>query len=63
MASPGEDVTLECEIDAHPTPKLSFSRDSSVIDTIGNSSKYKVQITRESKVRIKPTTFERNDML
>ena len=50
MATIGEDVTLECEIDAHPTPKLSFSRESSAIDKISNSSKYDVRVLRESRV-------------
>jgi hypothetical protein len=50
MATLGEDVTLECEVDAHPIPKLSFSRDSSAVDKVGNSSKYDVRILRESRV-------------
>ena len=52
MATIGDDVTLECEVDAHPTPKLSFSRDSSAMDKIGNSSKHDVKILRESRVNI-----------
>ena len=50
MATLGEDVTLECEVDAHPTPKLSFSRDSSAMEKIANSSKYDIRILRESQV-------------
>lgn len=50
MATPGENVTLECEVDAHPTPILSFSRDSTAIDKIINSSKYDVRILRENSV-------------
>lgn len=49
MATIGDDVTLECEVDAHPIPKLSFSRDSSAMAQIANSSKYDVRILRESR--------------
>lgn len=49
MATLGDDVTLECEVDAHPTPKLSFSRDTSAMDKITNSSKYEVRILRENR--------------
>jgi hypothetical protein len=52
MATIGDDVTLECEVDAHPIPKLSFSRDSSAMAQIANSSKYDVRILRESRVSI-----------
>ncbi len=51
MATIGEDVTLECEVDAHPIPKLSFSRDSNSIDKLVNSTKYDVRVLRESRVR------------
>lgn len=52
MATPGEDVTLECEVDAHPTPVLSFSRDSAAIDKIISSSKYDVRILRENNASL-----------
>lgn len=57
MATPGDDVTLECEVDAHPIPKLSFSRDSSATDKITNSSKYEVRILRENRVRLTQRTI------
>ena len=50
MASLGDDVTLECEVDAHPKPKLSFNRDSNSIDKIANDSKYEVTIKRRNNV-------------
>ena len=50
LASPGDDVVLECKVDAHPTPMLSFTRDSDGLDKIRNDSKYQVNILRENKV-------------
>ena len=51
MASLGDEVTLECEIDAHPKPKLTFNRDSNSMDKIVNDSKYEVTIKRKNNVR------------
>lgn len=50
LATPGEDVTLECQVDAHPAPVLGFSRDQDLVQAISNSSKYEVTISRESQV-------------
>lgn len=55
MATLGDDVTLECEVDAHPAPKLSFSRDSVLIDKATDSKKYEIKILRENQVsQVKP---------
>lgn len=51
MASLGDEVTLECEVDAHPKPKLTFNRDSNSMDKIVNDSKYEVTIKRKNNVR------------
>lgn len=48
LATLGDDVVLECKVDAHPTPKLSFNRDSTSQDKISNSSKYEIKILREN---------------
>ena len=50
LATLGDDVTLECEIDAHPKPKLTFNRDSNSIENITNGNKYEIKITRKNNV-------------
>lgn len=50
LATPGDDVVLECQVDAHPAPVLGFSKDQDLVQAITNSSKYEVTVLRQSKV-------------
>jgi len=50
LASLGDDVVLRCQVDAHPVPKLGFSRDANALAQISNSTKYQVKITSGNHV-------------
>ena len=50
MASLGDDVTLECEVDAHPSPQMFFSRDPEGLEKLHNGSEFHLNIMRETNV-------------
>jgi len=52
LASLGDDVTLKCNVDGYPTPKLGFTRDANAVDQIANSTKYQVDIQSKRRVRL-----------
>lgn len=52
MATLGDTVTLECQVEAHPDPKMMFWKDFAQRVPIIPGSKYEINFTRNKEVRI-----------
>ena len=55
MANLGDDVVLRCQVDAHPTPQVFFSRDADGLDAIANSTKYETRLVKQDQVSCAPS--------
>lgn len=68
FATLGDDVTLDCEVDAHPAPQVYFSRDADGAVKISSGTKHQVTLMREGAeldsayiLRLKISAMEQPD--